>query len=145
MILTVMTIVFLPLSFMSSVFGMNAAEFGSDNSWPIRDEFKFMCKLQTCKLNSERRQNADNSLKVPIAFGIMSLTFLFAFGDWIRAAVWYLYKIACTRGIVHLGLYDMWLAFNRPSKKLHQLATEQTNKLKSGVRAKRSESRRGRN
>ncbi|KAI9646050.1 hypothetical protein NHQ30_005488 [Ciborinia camelliae] len=44
MIFTVITIIFLPLSFMSSIFGMNAIEFtGSDNAvMGIREQFKFM-------------------------------------------------------------------------------------------------------
>ncbi|KAF5873561.1 uncharacterized protein Bfra_005024 [Botrytis fragariae] len=44
MIFTVITIIFLPLSFMSSIFGMNAVEFtGSSNSvMGIREQFEFM-------------------------------------------------------------------------------------------------------
>lgn len=47
MIFTVITIIFLPLSFMSSVFGMNAVEFtGSSNSvMSIREQFEFMYSL----------------------------------------------------------------------------------------------------
>ncbi|RYP64457.1 hypothetical protein DL771_008745 [Monosporascus sp. 5C6A] len=41
MVFTIMTIVFLPLSFMSSVFGMNNIEFSGD-SWAIKDEFAYM-------------------------------------------------------------------------------------------------------
>ncbi|TEY39017.1 hypothetical protein BOTCAL_0472g00040 [Botryotinia calthae] len=44
MIFTVITIIFLPLSFMSSIFGMNAVEFtGTSNSvMGIREQFEFM-------------------------------------------------------------------------------------------------------
>ncbi|KAF7897210.1 hypothetical protein EAF00_005438 [Botryotinia globosa] len=44
MIFTIITIIFLPLSFMSSIFGMNAVEFtGSSNSvMGIREQFEFM-------------------------------------------------------------------------------------------------------
>ncbi|KAB8296990.1 hypothetical protein EYC80_002392 [Monilinia laxa] len=44
MIFTVITIIFLPLSFMSSLFGMNAKEFtGSDNAeMSIREQFEYM-------------------------------------------------------------------------------------------------------
>ncbi|KAM0318247.1 hypothetical protein ACHAO8_001940 [Botrytis cinerea] len=47
MIFTVITIIFLPLSFMSSIFGMNAVEFtGPSNSvMGIREQFEFMCSL----------------------------------------------------------------------------------------------------
>lgn len=34
----------LPLSFMSSVFGMNAAEFDSGNSMSLGAQFSIMCK-----------------------------------------------------------------------------------------------------
>ncbi|KAK8001125.1 hypothetical protein PG991_013347 [Apiospora marii] len=44
MMFTVVTIVFAPLSFMTSVFGMNAMEFSSENSWRILDELKYICK-----------------------------------------------------------------------------------------------------
>ena len=45
MIFTVVTIIFLPLSFMSSVFGMNASELsGSDGGiMSLRHQFSFMC------------------------------------------------------------------------------------------------------
>ncbi|TGO77906.1 hypothetical protein BELL_0086g00120 [Botrytis elliptica] len=47
MIFTIITIIFLPLSFMSSIFGMNAVEFtGSSNSvMGIGEQFEFMCSL----------------------------------------------------------------------------------------------------
>lgn len=47
MIFTVATIIFLLLSFMSSVFGMNAKEFtGSDDAeMGIREQFEYMCML----------------------------------------------------------------------------------------------------
>ncbi len=43
MFFTVFTILFLPLSFMTSVFGMNNSDFG-DNQLTLRDEMKFICK-----------------------------------------------------------------------------------------------------
>jgi Mg2+ and Co2+ transporter CorA len=45
MLFTVVTIIFLPLSFMSSVFGMNASELsGSDGGkMSLRHQFSFMC------------------------------------------------------------------------------------------------------
>ena len=43
-VFTVVTIIFLPLSFLSSVFGMNASELSSDNNMTFLDEFKYMCK-----------------------------------------------------------------------------------------------------
>lgn len=34
----------LPLSFMSSIFGMNNKEFSGDDTWAIGDEIKLMCE-----------------------------------------------------------------------------------------------------
>ncbi|KAH8676422.1 hypothetical protein BGZ60DRAFT_258152 [Tricladium varicosporioides] len=49
MLFTIVTIVFLPLSFMSSVFGMNASDFddphGNGNKMSLRDQFRLLCKL----------------------------------------------------------------------------------------------------
>ena len=42
-VFTVVTIIFLPLSFLASVFGMNASELSSDNNLSLVDEFKYMC------------------------------------------------------------------------------------------------------
>jgi Mg2+ and Co2+ transporter CorA len=47
MVFTIVTIVFLPLSFMSSVFGMNASDFdGPDggNRMSLKAQFKLLCK-----------------------------------------------------------------------------------------------------
>jgi Mg2+ and Co2+ transporter CorA len=46
MMFTIITIIFLPLSFMSSVFGMNALELSgaSGGIMSLRYQFKFMCK-----------------------------------------------------------------------------------------------------
>ncbi len=43
-VFTVVTIIFLPLSFLASVFGMNASELSSDNNLSLVDEFKYMCE-----------------------------------------------------------------------------------------------------
>lgn len=54
MVFTVVTIIFLPLSFMSSVFGMNAKEFSSPdggNSMSLKDQFKLLCRLKFCQLS----------------------------------------------------------------------------------------------
>jgi Mg2+ and Co2+ transporter CorA len=48
MLFTIITIIFLPLSFMSSLFGMNASDFQNadgSNSMSIRDQFKYLCML----------------------------------------------------------------------------------------------------
>ncbi|KAI0449853.1 hypothetical protein F5B21DRAFT_493020 [Xylaria acuta] len=44
MVFTVVTIIFSPLSFLSSIFGMNNAEFG-DNKWKIADQLKLIFSI----------------------------------------------------------------------------------------------------
>ncbi|KAI3317359.1 hypothetical protein HD806DRAFT_371282 [Xylariaceae sp. AK1471] len=44
MVFTIVTIVFSPLSFLSSIFGMNNAEFG-DNQWKIADQLKLILSI----------------------------------------------------------------------------------------------------
>lgn len=48
MLFTIVTIIFLPLSFMTSVFGMNASDFdsptGDGSSMTLRHQFKLLCE-----------------------------------------------------------------------------------------------------
>ncbi|KAI1422741.1 hypothetical protein F5Y12DRAFT_799330 [Xylaria sp. FL1777] len=44
MVFTIVTIIFSPLSFLSSIFGMNNAEFG-DNQWKVTDQLKFILSI----------------------------------------------------------------------------------------------------
>ncbi|KAI0111178.1 hypothetical protein GGR51DRAFT_557585 [Nemania sp. FL0031] len=44
MVFTVITIIFSPLSFLSSIFGMNNREFGNDQ-WKISDQFKYIFSI----------------------------------------------------------------------------------------------------
>jgi len=69
MVFTVITIIFLPLSFLSSVFGMNAREFSNPdggNSMSLADQFKFL---------------------FPISLGIIAISTAMAFSAWIRSFV----------------------------------------------------------
>lgn len=75
--------------------------------------------------------------KVPISALIIIITFLFAFGTWVRAAFWWVYKTVGTRLIVHSGAYNLWLALNQPSSRIYKSATEETNRLKKRVKEKR--------
>jgi len=46
MLFTIVTIIFLPLSFMSSVFGMNASDFdapGGGNNMSLKHQFRIIC------------------------------------------------------------------------------------------------------
>ncbi|KAI0006728.1 hypothetical protein F4779DRAFT_549192 [Xylariaceae sp. FL0662B] len=115
MMFTLVTIVFLPLSFMSSVFGMNNVQFSGD-SWQIKDEFLFM---------------------FPISAAVIFISLLLAFSTWIRAAIWYLYKWLTTTFLVGSGLYGLWLDLDRPSKSLHRRGTELADQLMNNAKEAR--------
>ncbi|KAI1080947.1 hypothetical protein F5B20DRAFT_84801 [Whalleya microplaca] len=120
MMFTLVTIVFLPLSFMSSVFGMNNIELSS-GSWHIRDEFVYM---------------------FPISAAVIFISLLLAFSTWIRAGIWYLYKWFMTAFLVGSGLYDVWLDINQPSKRLHRSGLEWAERKKENARRDRFARRR---
>ena len=92
MIFTIVTIIFLPLSFCASVFGMNAAEF-NDGLLPLSTELRLM---------------------FPISAGIIIASFLFAFSRGVltnsgmalvRSAVSFVWNTAVTWLLVKTGLY----------------------------------------
>ena len=67
MMFTIITIIFLPLSFMSSVFGMNARELSgaSGGIMSLRYQFKFMCKFN---LTPKSHLNTSNPSLIPYLF-----------------------------------------------------------------------------
>ncbi|KAI1373718.1 hypothetical protein F4677DRAFT_186798 [Hypoxylon crocopeplum] len=115
MMFTVVTIVFLPLSFMSSVFGMNNIQISGD-SWQISDEFKYM---------------------FPISAGVIFISLVLAFATWIRALIWYVFKIPFTYLTVHTGLYSFWLGVGLPSDKIYQRGTKWVDGKENDVRKAR--------
>ncbi|KAK4247520.1 hypothetical protein C7999DRAFT_41176 [Corynascus novoguineensis] len=93
MIFTVVTIIFLPLSFCASVFGMNATEFSIDARLPLSSELRLM---------------------FPISAGIIFASFLFAFSRGVfansaivlaRSAASFAWNTAATWVAVKTGLY----------------------------------------
>ncbi|KAF4949506.1 hypothetical protein FSARC_13450 [Fusarium sarcochroum] len=71
MLFTVVTIIFLPLTFTAGIFGMNAIEFGADGSFTIAKEFAVM---------------------FPISLFIIAVTLTFAFSLRIRTMLWALWQ-----------------------------------------------------
>jgi Mg2+ and Co2+ transporter CorA len=59
---TVVTVIFAPLSFMSSVFGMSAAEFAND-SWSLGEQFRLLCKSTDppCRIKLADKEARDKS------------------------------------------------------------------------------------
>jgi hypothetical protein len=112
MMFTVVTILFLPLSFMASVFGMNAVNFGQ-GTVKLSQQFKYM---------------------FPISFTIIIPIFILAFSTWIRALIWFVYKYTITVTIVKTGFYGLWLKWGLTSRTLLDNAAKETEKLKTEVR-----------
>ncbi|KAI1112875.1 hypothetical protein F5Y14DRAFT_419834 [Nemania sp. NC0429] len=83
MVFTLATIVFLPLSFLTSVFGMNNREFG-DNNWKLKDQLLYIFLIST---------------------GVVFVSLLFAFSSWIRASIWSTYAQVSTKVFARTGVY----------------------------------------
>ncbi|OTA98762.1 hypothetical protein M426DRAFT_17086 [Hypoxylon sp. CI-4A] len=105
---TIVTIIFLPLSFMSSIFGMNNAEITSE-TWSIKKQFIYM---------------------FTISAGVIFLTLFFAFGKWIRAGVFYVWNRVVTAILVKSGIYGLWLGLDWSSATLNQRANAFSDRLK---------------
>ncbi|CAG8983892.1 hypothetical protein HYALB_00005531 [Hymenoscyphus albidus] len=77
MLFTIVTIIFLPLSFMSSVFGMNASNFdspdGTGNRMSLREQFKLL---------------------FPISIGVIIISISLAFSTWIRGVIYYALSVS---------------------------------------------------
>ncbi|KAI2627735.1 hypothetical protein GGR54DRAFT_636858 [Hypoxylon sp. NC1633] len=119
MIFTLVTIIFLPLSFMSSVFGMNNVEF-SGGTWEIGDELFFMLIVSAV---------------------VILVSLVLAFIIWIRAAVYSAWKSLERRIYLQSGLYGQWLDFDMPAKRLFRDATEKSDKLKNDLKLTRFQRR----
>ncbi|KAI1756205.1 hypothetical protein F4782DRAFT_550101 [Xylaria castorea] len=83
MVFTLATIVFLPLSFLTSVFGMNNYEFGNNN-WSLRQQLKYIFLISA---------------------GVVLVSLLFAFSAWIRAWIWSLYSRVSIKFATRTGIY----------------------------------------
>ncbi|KAI8631550.1 hypothetical protein F5Y19DRAFT_473222 [Xylariaceae sp. FL1651] len=102
MTFTLVTIIFLPLSFLSSVFGMNNKEFGgSDNPWSISDQFIYIFSISA---------------------GVVSLSLFLAFSSWIRAWIWSLSAKSTTKLLIWTGLYDIWKGYGKPTEDIYEEA-----------------------
>ncbi|KAI1377822.1 hypothetical protein F4677DRAFT_443743 [Hypoxylon crocopeplum] len=115
MMFTLVTIIFLPLSFMSSVFGMNNMEI-TDQTWSIQREFLYM---------------------FTISAAVTLVSLVLAFGTWVRAFLYFLWKPFMTAVMTWSGLYRLKLDINLPSKHLNHKANEISNRLKENIRKAR--------
>ncbi|KAK1773783.1 hypothetical protein QBC45DRAFT_339185 [Copromyces sp. CBS 386.78] len=91
MMFTIVTIVFLPLSFMSSIFGMNNFEFTESGPMHLGEQFKLMFS---------------------ISIGIIIATIVVAFSPLLRATVVSFTKYVFTVIVVYSQLYRFWVVFH---------------------------------
>ncbi|KAK0638574.1 hypothetical protein B0T16DRAFT_227142 [Cercophora newfieldiana] len=89
-IFTMFTIIFLPLSFMTSIFGMNAAEF-EDGAWSVRDQFKII---------------------FPVSIVVMFATLQLTYFDFARELLISLATYLFTFISIKTGAYTLWLNFS---------------------------------
>ncbi|KAI0415486.1 hypothetical protein F5X98DRAFT_388827 [Xylaria grammica] len=106
MTFTLVTIVFLPLSFLSSVFGMNNQEFGN-NTWPVSRQILYIFSISA---------------------GVVLFSLLFAFSDRTRAYIWSFYTWSSTTLTVKWGIYDFYL--ERPTKRIEEEAANSAYRVK---------------
>ncbi|KAI0097349.1 hypothetical protein GGR51DRAFT_566556 [Nemania sp. FL0031] len=107
---TLVTIVFLPLSFLSSIFGMNNKEFG-DNNWSVSRQIIYIFSISA---------------------GVVFFSLLLAFSSWIRAFMWSLYVRSSTTIAVKSGLYDFYL--HRPTERIYEDAASKIYRTKKNRR-----------
>jgi hypothetical protein len=121
MIFTIVTIIFLPLSFCASLFGMSAAEFSTDAILPLATELRLM---------------------FPISAGIILASFLFAFSSGvfansgvvlIRSAVSFVWNTAVTWVVVKTGLYVVGREMLAKANRLREREGTVTGAMKAEV------------
>ncbi|KAK8091759.1 hypothetical protein PG997_002120 [Apiospora hydei] len=113
MMFTLVTI--LPLSFMSSIFGMNNLEF-SGEGWAIRDELRLM---------------------FPVSAAVIVVSLFWAYSDWSRVALWAVYKRVTTWFVVKTRLFDIWLDISKPKKDMIEKANRASEHLFNEAREAR--------
>ncbi|KAG8163101.1 hypothetical protein KVR01_007579 [Diaporthe batatas] len=122
LVFTIVTIVFLPLSFMSSVFGMNAIELGGgDNVMHLRDQFTYIFS---------------------ISVGVIVLTLLFSISTSFRTFLWCIFKQSYTTVLVWTGVYrNIYLKMNLTTDDMYENAVKKTENLKAKEKEKFLKSR----
>ncbi|KUI67954.1 hypothetical protein VM1G_02760 [Cytospora mali] len=133
MVFTVMTIVFLPLSFMSSIFGMNAVELtgsdpppdASDSSGPVPDEIVPFWPV------TFKRQIL---IMFTVSFGVVLAVLIPAFSPFIRASISSVLQWSIAKTITWTGMYRLWLETEWSSKDQRDGARKEVQKMKNDVR-----------
>ncbi|KAI0475262.1 hypothetical protein GGR56DRAFT_666354 [Xylariaceae sp. FL0804] len=122
MMFTIVTIIFLPLSFMTSVFGMNASEF-TGSGLSLQHEFRYI---------------------FPISTGIIIVALFFSLSAPVRDFCWFALTQIVTTICVHTPLYRWSLDMRARSQALYAEGSEDMERLKRGIAQLRLERRRRR-
>ncbi|KAI1169866.1 hypothetical protein F4777DRAFT_571584 [Nemania sp. FL0916] len=115
LVFTLATIVFLPLSFLTSVFGMNNKEFG-DSNWGLGTQLLYI---------------------FTISAGVVSVSLLFAFYARVRAMLWALYAEVSTEFLITTGIYT----YITKQKRVDEIFDQTYKKTKHRKNEKRKEIR----
>ncbi|KAI0433174.1 hypothetical protein F5Y09DRAFT_352192 [Xylaria sp. FL1042] len=147
MVFTLATIVFLPLSFLTSVFGMNNQEFGG-NKWRLKHQFLYICKIKapqsiyayaTRLIINPSRSRAI----VAISAGVVFISLLFAFSAWIRAWTWSFYSRLTIGFVTKTGIYSYFLG-RKHSEQIFKDTGTSVNEMKMDKRKQVFEAKRQR-
>ncbi|KAL2283012.1 hypothetical protein FJTKL_10332 [Diaporthe vaccinii] len=133
MVFTVMTILFLPLSFMSSLFGMNAVELtgsdpspgAGDDSQPVPDEIASFWPI------TFKRQIL---IMFTVSFGAVLAVIIPAFSPFARAAASSALRYTAARAVTAAPLYRLWLGCGWSSRRLRARARAAVRDMKHAVR-----------
>lgn len=124
MIFTIVTIIFLPLSFCVGLFGMNAVEFSSDAILPLATEFRYM---------------------FPVSAGITIVAFVLAFSQSVhnnsvvallRSVFSFGYNTVLTWVAVKTGMYMAGREMSRTARVLRDREAKITGTMKAEVMRK---------
>ncbi|KAI0964955.1 hypothetical protein F4678DRAFT_454429 [Xylaria arbuscula] len=111
MVFTLATIVFLPLSFLTSVFGMNNQEFGNNN-WSLKQQLLYI---------------------FTISAGVVFISLLFAFSAWTRAWAWAFYSRISIGFVTNTGIFAFFLG-RKHSDQIFLETGVKVDGMKMGVR-----------
>lgn len=132
---TLLTLIQLPLSFMSSIFGMNSIEIGGDgNTMHLREQFNYMCtlflKIKELYLPAKTCILTSCAHPVGLSAIVIVLTLAFSLSEWLRALMWSVYATVTLRFATMTGLYRWKLEKNVSSHRLYEWAEKVTRKWK---------------
>ncbi|KAH7369612.1 hypothetical protein BKA65DRAFT_385928 [Rhexocercosporidium sp. MPI-PUGE-AT-0058] len=119
MLFTIITIIFLPLSFGATLFGMNANEF-EGGKWTFRQEVTYM---------------------LPISVGIILTSFILAFSPFTRSLLFLIFTLSWTWFVTSTRIYSLWIQFKIDSQHLTKMRRDMARRWKENARAEKQKRR----